>query len=286
MGAERWIDFGAEDERVRVIAYLGDLWKTDISHCDGKSVARVWIDPLDIGYSDGMGESPCFGVQIGYSFGGNQSSDLAMLVCRELARRFNATRIGADSVGWYDDSGWVSSDPGYPTDRYGSFASWAEWAKAWKPEWSSDVHRSEDEDALAFAQSLEKFVVGLFKSLDAHARDRAVNDITSSLHRLVTEANKAEAELYSGASNALADALEAARACELACSMGDLPRALGRYGAAWEHRGRAAACLERLGSLDRSAVEETTVNRLDLAGFAPLMKRCGEWIANGGGAWT
>lgn len=159
MGAERWIDFGTAEERDRVVAYLRGLWMSDITVQDGESVAQVWVDPLD--------DEPCFAVRLGYSFGGVQSEDLAILVCRELARRFNVTRIGTDSIGWYRDSVWESTDPDGPTTKYGDLGSWVEWAKAWKPEWSFEVRRFVGgRKPLAFAQSLERSVVDLFKSLD------------------------------------------------------------------------------------------------------------------------
>lgn len=148
MGFERWVDFRSVEERDRALSYLAYLKDEGVTHSlafgDIDMAAQVYIACLDEA-----------GIQLSYSIGTNQSSDLAMVMIRELAKRFDVTRIGADSVGWYEDE--------VPT-RYGDFSSWVDWAKAWQPEWS--LHRRYGENALPFAQSLSDFGVDLFNKLD------------------------------------------------------------------------------------------------------------------------
>ncbi len=128
--------------------------------------------------SNGKEDRPCFALLLGYSFGTDLSDDLAALVSRELARRFRVTRIGADSVGWYPDKDWASKNLQNPTSRYGSFPSWVEWVKAWKPEWSYNVHPDDRGEALVFLRDLEKFVIELFESLDRAAVDEHKKEST------------------------------------------------------------------------------------------------------------
>jgi hypothetical protein len=144
MGAERWIAFATKEERDRSLKFLATLGPelTVEGTIQGyEHGAQVWILALDSGYDpdaepdDGEG-TPCFGIEFGYSFGGDQSDDLAMLVVREMSKRFLLTRIGADSVGWYSDQDWQKDGPHTASHRYGPFTGWAEWSKVWVKEWS------------------------------------------------------------------------------------------------------------------------------------------------------
>ena len=162
MGGARWVDFGSEDERLRVLTYLHDRALTY------ESRSQVWIEPIHRDYFLEDGEPVPFAVQIEYSFGSDQPGDLAILVIRELARRFNVVRIGSDAIGWYDDKDWSSDHPKGPVARYDAFPSWVEWAKVWRPDWSGYKTDYDDpNDAVDFARFLEQFVVEVFQNLDS-----------------------------------------------------------------------------------------------------------------------
>jgi hypothetical protein len=139
MGAERWIAFATKKERDRALAFLAPLgadFTVRRTIRDEPYGAQVWIRALDSGYDEQLGDgcAPCFGIEFGFSYGGDQSDDLAMLVVREMSKRFGLERIGSDSVGWYSDDGWRKD--GALGRRYGAFVSWVEWSKAWVKDWS------------------------------------------------------------------------------------------------------------------------------------------------------
>lgn len=166
MGADRWVDLGTEEERARVMAYLRSLEGSTFRHSSKEKEAAVWVDPLNETYCEEEVQKPCFALSLGFSFGTDQSDDLAMLVTRELARRFSVVCIGSSTVGWYLDKDWDSDSPRRHTSRYGTFPSWVEWVKAWKPEWSCYARLDDSGEASAFAQSLDKFVTERFEDLD------------------------------------------------------------------------------------------------------------------------
>jgi hypothetical protein len=171
MGADRWVNFETKEERARVRAYLRSLEGSFLSHASNGKEAALWIETFDRGYSKEEGEKPCFGLLLAYSFGTDQSDELAVLVSRELARRFRVVQIGSSCIGWYLDKDWQSDRPKGPVASYGTFPSWVEWVKVWNPEWSYYVRLDDSGGALVFLQSLEKFVVELFEKLDQAALD-------------------------------------------------------------------------------------------------------------------
>jgi hypothetical protein len=182
MGAERWVNFTSEEERAKAMDFLSCLGgDTFIRYSHEEEAAEVWVEPLDNAFSSEEEVlQPCFGLQLGYSFGGRQSSDLAMCVIRELARRFSISRIGADSVGWYAESAWLSEDPKGAPARYGAFTSWVEWVRVWKPEWSFEVRSDDSGEALPFAKNLEKFVVDHFADLDRTLKSSSLTSLRIS----------------------------------------------------------------------------------------------------------
>jgi len=124
MGAERWIKFASKKEAQKVKDYLGDteeMGKEGSENCYGYGVWFQWKSATNL--------------EVAYQMGSSQS-DFANFVCRELARRFKVTRIGADSVGWYADSDWTSELKGSARQSYGDYGTWAAWIKDYKPEFS------------------------------------------------------------------------------------------------------------------------------------------------------
>lgn len=115
MGAERWLKFSSKAEANRFRSYLGDTEEIGV---DGKY--GWWFEWKGNRF------------EVGYSLGG-MSSEGAALVCREIARRFNVVRIGADSVGWYSDKE-IAEDTEDPV--YKDYSTWAAWIKDYKIEWS------------------------------------------------------------------------------------------------------------------------------------------------------
>lgn len=184
MGAERWVRFATADERDRAlkfIAPLGENFVVEAKILTREYIAVVWIDVLESGYdsdasADGDAVS-CFGIEFGYSFGGDQSDELSMLLIRELVKRFKAIQIGADSVGWYSDSGWSDRGARSAFSRYGEHVTWVEWAKAWRADWSHTVMMAQksklDEEyareTMKWISIMETAVMTAFADLDKGA---------------------------------------------------------------------------------------------------------------------
>ena len=129
MGAEMWVLFASQKQAAAAKAFLAPLRDPDdyafagLGDDSGSCWLR-WDSPLKL--------------EVGYSFGGAESNRAAaMATCRELANRFKIRKIGADSVGWYKDTDWGSSDPFGAPARYGEYDSWVDWVKAWNVEWST-----------------------------------------------------------------------------------------------------------------------------------------------------
>lgn len=106
MGAERWLEF-AEPKKAKAylkgVEELGD---------DGEF--GCWLKWSDLNDSGGKDQ-----LEVGYAFGGADDGEWAKVVCRELAKRFVVTRIGSDSVGWYDEP-----PSGKPYAQYKSWSAW------------------------------------------------------------------------------------------------------------------------------------------------------------------
>jgi hypothetical protein len=160
MGAERWLDLGTKAKADRVRAYLGHA-KTIGDEELRSGTFLAW---------------KCGGsvLELGYSFGGNDET-FAMLVGREIAKRFPVRRIGADSVGWYRDDGWKSADPRGAPARYGPFVSWVDWLRAYDPiRFSHDPFVKDDEPgARDEIRAIESRVVAIFQEFDARATGTA-----------------------------------------------------------------------------------------------------------------
>jgi hypothetical protein len=175
MGAERWLEF-APGEKEKVLAYLGDeTWLGQ----EGKW--GWWIEWKDEVYSCDCEENcdcvPWGGprLEVGYQMSA-YSSDAAPFVCRELAKRFEVTRIGSDSVGWYDDENWASDDERAAKSRYGEYVSWAAWVRDFRAEWChtyagwkkyGGFSEAELSKTLSYMQEAEAYVVAWFEALDA-----------------------------------------------------------------------------------------------------------------------
>jgi len=152
MGAERWIELASEKEANRLKAYLGDIEDVGV---DGCWCWFQWGGPTRF--------------EVGYSFGGS-SRDLAPIVCREIATRFAATRIGADSTEWYEDTDW--EEDGWARENYGSYDSWVAWIKDYRKEFSTiyRLFKSRPEDLKRLDEDWEKMeeiVREFFEKLDA-----------------------------------------------------------------------------------------------------------------------
>lgn len=148
MGAERWLQFKSVEEADRVNKFLSPLGGEISSNQD--SCGLHWAHPCEL--------------EVSYSFGGDCDDVLATFVCREIARRFAVTKIGADSVGWYSENDWTNPDPKGATARYGAYTNWADWMKDYKPEWSPDV-RFEPE-SIEDVRRIEAAVVAIFENLE------------------------------------------------------------------------------------------------------------------------
>ena len=107
---------------------------------------------------------------------GSMTSDIALFVLREICRRFEVRRIGADSVGWYKESNWKNP---VTAEKYPGVTGWVEWAKGYTPEWSYNLprfgffetvlpghHAPGYARELARLQAVEAFVVEKFAELD------------------------------------------------------------------------------------------------------------------------
>lgn len=102
--------------------------------------------------------------------------ELGYLVARELARRFEFSRVGADAVGWYDDANWKSESPRGARAKYGDHESWIAWLKQYKfsdshlSQFWSTVHLPPDEARVIREdwESLEYAVMAQFKPSRPH----------------------------------------------------------------------------------------------------------------------
>lgn len=145
MGAERWILFGSLKAAYEARAFLGAY--TDIQ-VEESGVWLQWASPLKL--------------EVGYSFRGF-SSEIANLVCRELARRFPIRRVGADSVGWYSEKDWLKTGERSAPSRYGQYPNWAAWIKDYDPvKWSFSAKYLEEEEI----RDLDAKVSRIFSNLD------------------------------------------------------------------------------------------------------------------------
>ena len=152
MGAERWLKF--EDPR-HAEAYLEGIGEILIGD-DG-----CWFEWRE----DRL--------EIGYTFGG-MGDATASFISRELACRFPVIKVGADSVGWYDDTNWQCDKKGSAPDRYGSYTSWAAWIREYTREWGYSYRDIDDEDGEEYKvlvndqfDEIENGVIEWFKARDA-----------------------------------------------------------------------------------------------------------------------
>lgn len=150
MGSERWLQFSSVEEADKVRAYLPkpDMGGTEFERPyfwigkEGKYICWVmwesrttlWVSfPLDA-----------------------DSSELAYLVCREIAKRSRSgvVRFGSDISGWYDDTDPWLKEHGYTT--------WIDWLMGYEQgdrPWIYRIFRP--------SKGIERFVVKYFKELDA-----------------------------------------------------------------------------------------------------------------------
>lgn len=155
MGAERWLKLKSAKEAERLKDYLGDMTSMGVEGQYGWWFEWSGKKKIEIGYSMGM-----------------WSSEGAAIVCREIAKRFEIKRIGADSTGWYEDSDWESDGEHSSRALYGDFTSWADWMENYDLEWSMTYrmfqrHGDHWARELEGLRELEAFVVGEFEKLDA-----------------------------------------------------------------------------------------------------------------------
>lgn len=151
MGAERWLMFASRAEANKARRYLTE---PEVG-VEGNFNARFeWKGPtskvLRVGYSHGP-----------------FSSTFAAILCRELARRFTVAKIGADTVGWYDDQEWLRI-PNTLHESYGPLGSWAEWIRVYDPRKFDRAFRMYPDEA-AIVSSLEGAAKAFFDKMDAAA---------------------------------------------------------------------------------------------------------------------
>ena len=155
MGAERWLRFSSKTDATAARAYLEG--RTDIF--DDELESNAWLDWTRRGMV----------LELGFSFGGYNDA-VATISSREIARRFPVTRIGADSVGWYADKDWQSTDPRGAPARYGAFTTWAEWIKEYDPVRFSDGFRiTIDPDYASEVRALDARICEQFVAMDVAA---------------------------------------------------------------------------------------------------------------------
>lgn len=158
MSGERYLDFGTAKERTRALAYLKPL--------DG----FLGIEDKEFQFDTGIHINDkvyrcrtAIGVE--YNLHAD-ASFIGSIVAREIARRFDLTRIGSDSVGWYGDSDWQKTGKFSAFDQYGYYPDWVSWLKDYKPEWDMCI-RAEPEHYKPLWGRLEELVVQKFVELDA-----------------------------------------------------------------------------------------------------------------------
>lgn len=153
MGGEYWLQLGSGTEADRLRSYLGDLEEFGV---EGR-----------FGWWFNWSKRRQF--EIGYSFGA-LSSEGACLVAREIAKRFQITRVGTDSEGWYSDKGLEHLRPAWKA-RYGEFFSWVDWVKAYKIEWMHTyrIAVKHNEGVPPDLKEMEDWIVKHFEELDRQA---------------------------------------------------------------------------------------------------------------------
>lgn len=107
-------------------------------------------------------------------------TEIHYFVQREICRRFDVRKIGADSVGWYRNSDF---DERIIRARYPGCVSWAAWAKSYKPEWSLSLPNPERpwksqvlfeqtrKNCVFFLKETERLVTEIFTALDRHTAE-------------------------------------------------------------------------------------------------------------------
>ena len=162
MGGEAWLQFKSPKEARRCEEFLKPL----DSHVGIDGKWGCWLTfkgqmRLEVGYQAFL-----------------RNAEIAVFVRREVCRRFDVRKIGADFVGWYPNSNWESTDPRGAPARYPGYTDWAVWAKDYKPEWSPRLPKKEfypgneaifEEmlaDLLRDLREIEAFVEAKFKELD------------------------------------------------------------------------------------------------------------------------
>lgn len=149
MGGERWLLFRNQKEVQRAQAFLAPL--------DG---FLAFDQPVPTGIH--LEWTKTRRLEVAYNFTW-PNVDLAEFVCREMARRFDITRIGADATGWWPDSDWTSThDLGAPA-AYGAYTSWVTWMKDFKLDWVRGAH---DPAVHATYRQLDLLVTARFRKLD------------------------------------------------------------------------------------------------------------------------
>lgn len=139
MGGNLWLLFKSPKEASRAKAFLNPLGGA-VNAC-GALVTLSWHGAMR--------------VEISHS--GARAYTLADMVGREMCRRFDIRRIGADSVGWFEKHTPPADCPGY--------TEWVEWFKDYKPEWSVID--------LTQAQALSEGVAKVFEQLDGITAESA-----------------------------------------------------------------------------------------------------------------
>ena len=155
MSAERWLQFKSPKEAARAKSFLAPLGENLFVN---KNKTGCWIDFT--------GKRK---LEILYSGSGHSNSELAYYICREVAKRFECTRLGADSVGWFPDKEWQITPEEYPRCcqvSYGLYPSWIAWVKEYNLEWAyGRPHLTKFH--LAEISQIETDVVAAFQKLDS-----------------------------------------------------------------------------------------------------------------------
>lgn len=162
MGTESWLLLKSPKEARRAEVFLAPLH--DAMMVPGSWLASTWLT-----WSGAMR----------LKLGGSAGSPWSVLefLQREVCRRFDVRRIGADSVGWYPDSEFKHTGERGAGALYPGYTSWAAWARDYKPEWNhylpkrkywpAETYEQEYARCLAILRRTEQRVVALFAELDA-----------------------------------------------------------------------------------------------------------------------
>jgi hypothetical protein len=140
MGQERWLEFSTPEEYARCQEYLFSAPEIGV---EGEYGCWFQWKPANV-------------LEVAYTSGG-RNSEFATSVSREIAKRFQLSRIGGDWIGWYDDTGGAR---GYST--------WVEWMKSY--DFRKDVKDFTFEEP-EFWLEMETCVREIFESLDAGTRE-------------------------------------------------------------------------------------------------------------------